>query len=92
VDLPRARGRLLTNRGRTVLAAHCPLCGAEHRYDKGAAGGPETEELLARGFTDEWRPCQFDLPGNFWRIFVGRTPRRRPSRRPAPGQPPTPTR
>jgi len=88
VDLPRAKGRLLNVRGRAVLAAHCPLCGAEHRYDKGPVGGEEAEEVLARGFSDEWRPCQFDLPGNFWRIIVGRQPRRRPRRgagqRPAP--------
>ena len=83
MDLPRAKGRLLTARGRSLLAAHCSLCGSEHRYDKGPSGGPEAEELASRGFSDEWRPCQFDLPGNFWRIFLAGAPRRRGNRRPA---------
>ena len=75
-------------KGRSVLAAHCPLCGKEHRYDKGVPGGPESTEIVALGFSDEWLPCQYDLPGNFWRVLLLPTRRRRP---PQPGdrlQPP----
>jgi hypothetical protein len=46
------------------------LCGEEHRYDKGVAGGEEIESLRKLGYTDEWLPCQMDLPGNFWRIVI----------------------
>ncbi len=87
MDLPRGKGRLLNVRGRAVLAAHCAFCGKEHRYDKGLVGAPEADELLASGFSDEWRPCQLDLPGNFWRILIGRPARRRPRKS---GRPPGP--
>lgn len=76
-NLPSVRGRLFTASGRIVLAARCPLCGQEHRYDKGSVVEPDTGELLAAGFSDEWMPCQFDLPGNFWRITVVSQRRRR---------------
>jgi hypothetical protein len=46
------------------------MCSAEHRYVKGATGGEEIEEIQQRGFTDEWMPCQADLPGNFWRVVI----------------------
>jgi hypothetical protein len=59
-----------------MLVARCPLCGREHRYDKGPTGGEEAAELTARGFSDEWLPCQYDLPGNFWRIVLGNRPGR----------------
>jgi hypothetical protein len=72
----QAHGRVITVGGRTVLVARCPLCGREHRYDKGPVGGEEAIELTARGFSDEWLPCQYDLPGNFWRIVVGKGPAR----------------
>ena len=61
-----------------VLAARCPLCGREHRYDKGAPNDPEVAELHSLGFSEEWMPCQWDLPGNFWRITFGNVRRRRP--------------
>ncbi|HEX5500554.1 MAG TPA: hypothetical protein VFX03_15065 [Thermomicrobiales bacterium] len=67
----QAHGRVMTIGGRAMLVARCPLCGREHRYDKGPSGGEEAAELSARGFSDEWLPCQYDLPGNFWRILVG---------------------
>jgi hypothetical protein len=53
-----------------VIIARCPLCGEEHRYKKGEAGGEEIEAIRKQGFTDEWLPCQHDLPGNFWRIVI----------------------
>jgi hypothetical protein len=88
----QAHGRVLTVGGRAVLVAKCPLCGREHRYDKGPTGGEEAVELTARGFSDEWLPCQYDLPGNFWRILLGsRSGRgRKPSRTYA-AQPPART-
>jgi hypothetical protein len=70
MSLSRGRGRIVTTGGRAVIVARCPLCGAEHRYEKGAAGGEEIEEIRKRGFTEEWLPCQVDLPGNFWRIAI----------------------
>jgi hypothetical protein len=70
VSLSRGRGHIRTDRGRAVVVARCPLCGEEHRYDKGAAGGEEIELLRQVGYTDEWLPCQADLPGNFWRIVI----------------------
>ncbi|MBA3414890.1 MAG: hypothetical protein H0U10_06680 [Chloroflexia bacterium] len=77
-NLPVVRGRLATSGGRTVLAARCPMCGREHRYDKGHPNDPEVAELQSLGFSEEWLPCQFDLPGNFWRITFGNVRRRRP--------------
>lgn len=56
--------------GRAIIVARCPLCGEEHRYDKGDAGGEEVETIRRRGYTEEWLPCQHDLPGNFWRIVI----------------------
>ena len=77
-NLPVVRGRLSTSGGRAVLAARCPLCDREHRYDKGAPADPEVAELHVQGFSEEWLPCQYDLPGNFWRITFGNVRRRRP--------------
>ena len=76
-QLPNARGRLFASGGHAVLAARCPLCGREHRYDKGLIDTPEVNDLQERGFSEEWMPCQLDLPGNFWRISFGRGDRRR---------------
>lgn len=73
-----ARGRLIDIKGRAVLTARCPLCNREHRYDKGPSGGPEAIEVAERGFSDEWLPCQLDLPGNFWRVIVAGGRRKRP--------------
>jgi hypothetical protein len=70
MSLSRGRGYIRTDRGRALVVARCPLCGEEHRYDKGAAGGEEIESLRKVGYTDEWLPCQMDLPGNFWRIVI----------------------
>jgi hypothetical protein len=70
MSLSRGRGQLRTDKGRAVVVARCPLCGEEHRYDKGVAGGEEAESLRKLGYTDEWLPCQMDLPGNFWRIVI----------------------
>src|SRR5215213_10206295 len=70
MSLSRGRGQIRTDRGRAVVVARCPLCGEEHRYDKGVAGGEEIESLRKLGYTDEWLPCQLDLPGNFWRIVI----------------------
>lgn len=78
MDLPKVRGRLLTMPEGVVLVARCPFCNGEHRYNKSAASCEEPiDDIVARGFTDEWLPCQYDLPGNYWRIFVGRSRRRR---------------
>ena len=77
MDLPKVRGRLLTMPEGVVLVARCPFCGCEHRYNKSADSEEPLDDIVARGFTDEWLPCQHDLPGNFWRIFVGRSRRRR---------------
>jgi hypothetical protein len=70
MSLQRGRGRITTYGGKAVVVANCPLCGQEHRYTKGDAGGDEIEEIRKRGFTDEWLPCQQDLPGNFWRVVI----------------------
>jgi hypothetical protein len=70
MSLSRGRGRIRIDAGRAFVSAWCPLCGKEHRYDKGDPSGPEIEEIRARGSTDEWMPCQGDLPGNFWRIVI----------------------
>jgi hypothetical protein len=70
MSLSRGRGHIRTESGRAILVARCPLCGEEHRYDKGAAGGEEIESLRKVGYSDEWLPCQMDLPGNFWRIVI----------------------
>jgi hypothetical protein len=83
MDLPKVRGRLLTMPEGVILVARCPFCGCEHRYNKSEHSEEPLDDILARGFTDEWLPCQHDLPGNFWRIFVGRSRRRR-----KPGPPP----
>jgi len=42
----------------------------EHRYDKGLVDGGEIEQIRLQGFSDEWMPCQWDLPGNFWRVML----------------------
>lgn len=84
MDLPKVRGRFLNGPEGVILVARCPLCGGEHRYNKSAGGEESVDDIAARGFSDEWLPCQYDLPGNFWRIFVGRSRRRR-----KPGGPPT---
>jgi len=70
MSLSRGRGQIRTDGGRAVIVARCPLCGEEHRYDKGEAGGEDIEVLRKLGYTDEWLPCQMDLPGNFWRIVI----------------------
>src|SRR5215212_4342942 len=70
MSLSRGRGHIRTDRGRAFVVARCPLCGEEHRYDKGAPGGEEIESLRRAGYTDEWLPCQMDLPGNYWRIVI----------------------
>jgi hypothetical protein len=70
MSFPRGRGRILTERGHAIVVARCPLCSIEHRYDKGISGGEEIEEVRRLGFTDEWLPCQMDLPGNFWRVVI----------------------
>jgi hypothetical protein len=67
---PRGRGRILQIHGHAFIVAQCPLCRAEHRYDKGLVGGGEIEQLRQQGYTDEWLPCQWDLPGNFWRVVL----------------------
>lgn len=68
--MARGRGRINIEGGRAYVSARCPLCGKEHRYDKGDPGGPEIAEIRKRGSTDEWMPCQGDLPGNYWRIII----------------------
>jgi hypothetical protein len=70
MSFPRGRGRLVTEQGRVAIVARCPLCGGEHRYDKGPVGAEEIEEIRSLGFSDEWLPCQMDLPGNFWRVVI----------------------
>lgn len=70
MSFPRGRGRIVTIDGRAVVTARCPMCNAEHRYFKGEPGGEEIETIRRQGFTDEWMPCQFDLPGNFWRVVI----------------------
>ena len=81
MDLPRVRGRLLSTRHRRrLIAVTCPFCGLEHRYDKGVLRDPEVQALLQRGFTDEWAPCQLDLPGNFYRVLLPRRGDRRLAR------------
>ena len=80
MDLPRGLGRLINTGGTEFLAARCPLCRQEHRYDKGPPEGEEIGALLRQGYSDEWLPCQGDLPGNFWRIAIAEN-------RPKNGQP-----
>ena len=70
VSFPRGRGRISMHGGRAIIVARCPLCGEEHRYEKGEASGEELELIRRRGYTEEWLPCQKDLPGNFWRILI----------------------
>jgi hypothetical protein len=70
LSFPRGRGRIKTVAGEAVIVARCPLCGGEHQYNKGEAGGAVMEEIRRLGFTDEWLPCQHDLPGNYWRVVV----------------------
>ena len=80
MNLPRGRGRIIVVDGRANVVARCPLCGSEHRYDKGDPQGEEIEDIRRRGYTEEWLPCQQDLPGNFWRIaIVGGRPGDRPA-------------
>jgi hypothetical protein len=76
MSYPRGRGRILQVEGHAVIAARCPLCAMEHRYDKGLVEGGEIELIRRQGYSDEWLPCQGDLPGNFWRVVVGRQGRR----------------
>ncbi len=80
-QLPIARGKLITINGEVVLVVTCPLCGATHRYAKGEPGGESVRDLRAAGFSEEWLPCQRDLPGNFIRITFGENRRHRPSPR-----------
>lgn len=70
MTLSRGRGRITTAGGRAIVVARCPLCGEDHRYDKGEAYGEEIETIRRVGYTEEWLPCQRDLPGNFWRITI----------------------
>jgi hypothetical protein len=70
MNLPHGRGRIVTASGMASIVARCPLCGGEHHYGKGEASGVEIAEIRSRGFSDEWLPCQHDLPGNFWRIAI----------------------
>ena len=70
VSLSRGRGRITIDGGRATIVARCPLCHAEHRYDKGEANGEEIAAIRKLGYTEEWLPCQKDLPGNFWRITI----------------------
>lgn len=70
MGFPRGRGRIQTVNGQAVIVARCPLCHEEHRYQKGDATGDEIAEVRQRGFSDEWLPCQLDLPGNFWRVVI----------------------
>ena len=70
MSLSRGRGHIRTESGRAIVVARCPLCSDDHRYDKGITGGEEIESLRKIGYTDEWLPCQMDLPGNFWRIVI----------------------
>ncbi len=98
MDLPKVRGRLLTMPTGVLLVARCPFCGGEHRYDKTTNCEEPLDEIVARGYSDEWLPCQYDLPGNYWRIFVGRSRRRRKPASMSPdvtengGNPPAPAR
>ena len=87
MDLPKVRGRVLAMAEGAILVARCPFCGAEHRYRKSDESEIPLEEILNRGYTDEWLPCQYDLPGNYWRIFVGRSRRRRKPGGPPPAAP-----
>ena len=70
MSLPRGRGRIVVSEGRARVVARCPFCDCEHRYDKGEPGGEEIESVRRRGYTEEWLPCQHDLPGNYWRIAI----------------------
>jgi hypothetical protein len=70
MSLPRGRGRIIFSEGHAHVVAQCPFCSGEHRYDKGAPGGEEIEGIRRRGYTEEWLPCQHDLPGNYWRIAI----------------------
>ena len=70
MSLLRGRGRIVSTGGRSVVVARCALCGQEHHYDKGDEGGEEIAAVRGLGYTDEWLPCQSDLPGNFWRIVI----------------------
>jgi hypothetical protein len=87
MSFPRGRGRIVDEAGQACIVARCPLCGEEHRYRKGAAGGEEIAEIRKLGYSDEWLPCQHDLPGNFWRVVVsgGRQGSRSGSRKPRGG-------
>ena len=82
MQLPIARGKLLTSGSSVTLVVRCSLCGEEHRYDKSPLPKPELDELRRAGFSEEWLPCQHDLPGNFARITFGAGPRRSPFRTP----------
>ncbi len=70
MTLSRGRGRITISQGRAFVTARCSLCGKEHRYEKGDARGEVIEQIRKSGFTDEWLPCQADLPGNFWRVVI----------------------
>jgi hypothetical protein len=71
MSFPRGRGRILCIDGQAFVVATCPLCRREHRYGKGDVKGEEIADVRRRGFTDEWLPCQKDLPGNYWRVVIG---------------------
>lgn len=89
MTLSRGRGRIVTEKGIAYVVARCPLCHQEHRYGKGPPEGEEIAELRRQGYTEEWLPCQLDLPGNFWRVTIA-PPRSRgkgPSPRAAKGPP-----
>jgi hypothetical protein len=83
MSLPRGRGRIIVVDGHANVVARCPLCGGEHRYNKGDPQGEEIDGIRRRGYTEEWLPCQRDLPGNFWRIAIvaGRSGDKAPWRR-----------
>jgi hypothetical protein len=84
MSFPRGRGRILTVDGQAIVVAICPLCSREYRYRKGAVGGEEIAEVRRRGYTDEWLPCQADMPGNYWRVVIaGNGKSRRSGKRPA---------
>lgn len=88
MSLSRGRGRIVTEKGTAYVVARCPLCHQEHRYGKGSPEGEEIAAIRRQGYTDEWMPCQHDLPGNFWRVTIanprpkGRAPQPRSPRGP----------
>jgi hypothetical protein len=81
MSFPRGRGRIQIVDGKAVIVAHCPLCHQEHRYPKGDVAGEDIAEVRRRGFSDEWLPCQVDLPGNYWRVVIVSNSKRGPAGR-----------